>query len=183
MERRPSSTSTPAHISPFGATTAMARKIPFAAPARCSEPTCPVSASPSPTRSRLDGVWFPVTFSTEPLLHVLYFFHRQNDLDAQNRDFKQIRMSPRAFVRSNAGRPAAALKQAEVVRWTLLISSVALRFTLLGQPFIASTKKIFMSNKSYDAPQSLLCYLSRGLPLRYKILLRQQLCKVRRALP
>jgi hypothetical protein len=42
-----------------------------------------------------DGVWFPVNFSTEFKIHVLYFFHRQIILDAQNRDFEQTHVTSR----------------------------------------------------------------------------------------
>ena len=36
-----------------------------------------------------DGLWFPVTFSTEFRIRVLYFFHREILLDAQNCDFEK----------------------------------------------------------------------------------------------
>ena len=34
-----------------------------------------------------DGVWFPVSFSTEFKIHVLFFFKREITIDAKNRDF------------------------------------------------------------------------------------------------
>ncbi len=36
-----------------------------------------------------DGIWFPATFSTEFKIRVLYFFHREILLNAQNRDFEK----------------------------------------------------------------------------------------------
>ena len=42
-----------------------------------------------------DGTWFPVNFSTEFKLHVLFFFTREILIDAQNRDFEKTHVSSR----------------------------------------------------------------------------------------
>jgi hypothetical protein len=75
-------------------TTGMARKIPFAVRTLLGT-NLPglgftVTYAPQP-----DGVWFPVTFSTEFKLHVLFFFNRQIILDAQNRDFEKTHVTSR----------------------------------------------------------------------------------------
>jgi hypothetical protein len=41
------------------------------------------------------GVWFPVSFSTEFEIHVLFFFRRTIVIDAQNRDFEQTHVTTR----------------------------------------------------------------------------------------
>ncbi len=79
---------------PVLVTTGMARKIPFAVRALLGT-NFPglgftVTSAPQP-----DGVWFPVTFSTEFKIHVLYFFHREIILDAQNRDFEKTHVTSR----------------------------------------------------------------------------------------
>ena len=75
-------------------TTAMARKIPFAVRTLLGTNVpglgFTVRYAPQP-----DGVWFPVSFSTEFKLHVLYFFHRQVILDAENRDFEKTHVTSR----------------------------------------------------------------------------------------
>ena len=75
-------------------TTAMARKIPFAVRTLLGT-NLPglgftVTYAPQP-----DGVWFPVTFSTEFKIHVLFFFHREIILDAQNREFEKTHVTSR----------------------------------------------------------------------------------------
>jgi len=75
-------------------TTGMARKIPFAVRTLLGT-NFPglgftVTYAPQP-----DGVWFPVTFSTEFKIHVLFFFHREIILDAQNRDFEKTHVTSR----------------------------------------------------------------------------------------
>ena len=60
---------------PVLVTTGMARKIPFAVRTLLGTDVpglgFTITYAPQP-----DGVWFPVTFSTEFKIHVLYFFHR-----------------------------------------------------------------------------------------------------------
>jgi hypothetical protein len=79
---------------PVLVTTAMARKIPFAVRTLLGTDVpglgFTIRYAPQP-----DGVWFPVNFSTEFKIHVLYFFHRQIILDAQNRDFEQTHVTSR----------------------------------------------------------------------------------------
>ena len=75
-------------------TTAMARKIPFAVRTLLGT-NLPglgftVTYAPQP-----DGVWFPVTFSTEFKIHVLFFFNREIILDAQNREFLKTHVTSR----------------------------------------------------------------------------------------
>lgn len=79
---------------PVLVTTGMARKIPFAVRTLLGT-NFPglgftVTYEPQP-----DGVWFPVTFSTEFKIHVLYFFHREVILDAQNRNFEKTHVTSR----------------------------------------------------------------------------------------
>ena len=79
---------------PVLVTTAMARKIPFAVRTLLGTnvPGLGFTITYAP---QLDGVWFPVTFSTEFKIHVLYFFHREIILDAQNRDFEKTHVTSR----------------------------------------------------------------------------------------
>jgi len=79
---------------PVLVTTAMARKIPFAVRTLLGTdvPGLGFTITYAP---QSDGVWFPVTFSTEFKIHVLYFFHRQIILDAQNRDFEKTHVTSR----------------------------------------------------------------------------------------
>lgn len=79
---------------PVLVTTGMARKIPFAVRTLLGT-NFPglgftVTYAPQP-----DGVWFPVTFSTEFKIHVLYFFHREVFLNAENRDFEKTHVTSR----------------------------------------------------------------------------------------
>jgi hypothetical protein len=79
---------------PVLVTTGMARKIPFAVRTVLGT-NLPglgftVVYAPQP-----DGVWFPASFSTEFKIHVLYFFHRDIVLDAQNRDFEKTHVTSR----------------------------------------------------------------------------------------
>jgi hypothetical protein len=75
-------------------TTGMARKIPFAVRTLLGTDVpglgFTIRYAPQP-----DGLWFPVDFSTEFKIHVLYFFHRQVILDAQNRDFEKTHVTSR----------------------------------------------------------------------------------------
>jgi hypothetical protein len=75
-------------------TTVMARKIPFAVRTflGINVPGLgfTVTYAPQP-----DGVWFPVNFSTEFKIKVLFFFNRQIILDAQNRDFEKTHVTSR----------------------------------------------------------------------------------------
>jgi hypothetical protein len=75
-------------------TTAMARKIPFAVRTLLGTNVpglgFTVTYAPQP-----DGVWFPVTFSTEFKIHILYFFHREIILNAQNREFEKTHVTSR----------------------------------------------------------------------------------------
>jgi hypothetical protein len=77
---------------PVLVTTGMARKIPFAVRTFLGT-NLPglgftVTYAPQP-----DGVWFPVSFSTEFKIHVLFFFHREIILDAQNREFEKTHVT------------------------------------------------------------------------------------------
>ncbi len=79
---------------PVLVTTGMARKVPFAVRTLLGT-NFPglgftVTYAPQP-----DGVWFPVTFSTEFKIHVLFFFNRQIILDAQNREFEKTHVTSR----------------------------------------------------------------------------------------
>jgi hypothetical protein len=79
---------------PVLVTTGMARKVPFAVRTLLGT-NLPglgftVVYAPQP-----DGVWFPASFSTEFKIHVLYFFHRDIVLDAQNRDFEKTHSTSR----------------------------------------------------------------------------------------
>jgi hypothetical protein len=73
---------------PVMVTTGMSRKVPFAVRTFLGT-NFPglgftVMYAPQP-----DGVWFPVSFSTEFKIHVLYFFNRQIILNAENREFEK----------------------------------------------------------------------------------------------
>ena len=79
---------------PVLVTTGMARKIPFAVRTLLGT-NFPglgftVTYAPQP-----DGVWFPVTFSTEFKIRLLYFFHREIVLNAENRDFERTHVTSR----------------------------------------------------------------------------------------
>src|SRR4029077_6616196 len=73
-------------------TTGMARNISFAVRALLGTnfPGLGFTVTYSP---QTDGVWFPVTFSTEFKIHVLFFFHREIILDAQNREFEMTHVT------------------------------------------------------------------------------------------
>jgi hypothetical protein len=79
---------------PVLVTTGMARKIPFAVRTFLGTDVpglgFTIRYAPQP-----DGVWFPVNFSTEFKIHVLYFFHRQVFLDAENREFEKTHVTSR----------------------------------------------------------------------------------------
>jgi len=79
---------------PVLVTTAMARKIPFAVRTLLGTnvPGLGFTVTYAP---QVDGVWFPVTFSTEFKIHVLYFFHRQVFLNAENREFEKTHVTSR----------------------------------------------------------------------------------------
>lgn len=72
--------------------TTMSRKIPFAVRALLGT-SLPglgftVIYAPQP-----GGVWFPVSFGTEFKIKLLFFFHREIVLSAQNRDFEQTHVT------------------------------------------------------------------------------------------
>lgn len=73
---------------PVLVTTGLSRKIPFGVRVLLGTDVPGVGFTvvyaPQP-----DGVWFPTSLSTEFKIHVLYFFHRQILLDAQNREFQK----------------------------------------------------------------------------------------------
>ncbi len=79
---------------PVLVTTGMARKIPFAVRTfmGINFPGLgfTVTYAPQP-----DGVWFPVTFSTEFKIEVLFFFRRTMIIDAQNLDFEKTHVTSR----------------------------------------------------------------------------------------
>jgi hypothetical protein len=73
---------------PVLVTTGMARKVPFAVRTLLGT-NLPglgftVVYAPQP-----DGVWFPVSFSSEFKIHVLFFFNRQIVLNAEDREFEK----------------------------------------------------------------------------------------------
>lgn len=79
---------------PVLVTTGISRKIPFAVRTFLGT-NFPglgftVTYAPQP-----DGVWFPVTFSTEFKIEVLFFFRRNIVIDAQNRDFEKTHVTSR----------------------------------------------------------------------------------------
>jgi hypothetical protein len=77
---------------PVLVTTEMARKVPFAVRTLLGTNVpglgFTVVYAPQP-----DGVWFPVSFSSEFKIHVLYFFHRDIVMDAQNREFEKTHVT------------------------------------------------------------------------------------------
>jgi hypothetical protein len=77
---------------PVMVTTEMSRKVPFAVRTLLGTNVpglgFTVIYAPQP-----DGVWFPVSFSSEFKIHVLYFFHRDIVLDAQNREFEKTHVT------------------------------------------------------------------------------------------
>lgn len=79
---------------PVLVTTGMSRKIPFAVRTfmGINFPGLgfTVTFAPQP-----DGVWFPVTFSTEFKIEVLFFFRRTIIVDAQNMDFEKTHVTSR----------------------------------------------------------------------------------------
>jgi hypothetical protein len=79
---------------PVSVTTVMARKIPFAVRTLLGTdvPGLGFTVVYAP---QADGVWFPASFSTEFKIHVLYFFHREIVLDAQNRQFEKTHVTTR----------------------------------------------------------------------------------------
>lgn len=79
---------------PVLVTTAMARKIPFAVRTLLGTDV-PGLGFTIRYATQPDGVWFPVDFSTEFKIHVLYFFHRQIILNAESRDFEKTHVTSR----------------------------------------------------------------------------------------
>jgi len=79
---------------PVSVTTVMARKVPFAVRTLLGTdvPGLGFTVVYAPQG---DGVWFPASFSTEFKIHVLYFFHREIVLDAQNRQFEKTHVTTR----------------------------------------------------------------------------------------
>jgi len=79
---------------PVLVTTEMARKIPFAVRTLLGTnvPGLGFTVIYAP---QTDGVWFPVSFSSEFKIHVLYFFNRDIVLDAQNREFEKTHVTSR----------------------------------------------------------------------------------------
>jgi hypothetical protein len=89
---------------PVLVTTGMARKVPFAVRTFLGT-NLPglgftITYAPQP-----DGVWFPVTFSTEFKIHVLFFFRREIILDAQNREFEKTHVTSRIVGDASAVEP------------------------------------------------------------------------------
>jgi hypothetical protein len=79
---------------PVLVSTGMARKVPFVVRTLLGTnlPGLGFTVTYAP---QSDGVWFPVTFSTEFRIHVLYFFHREIILNAENRDFEKTHVTSR----------------------------------------------------------------------------------------
>ena len=83
-----------AAFEPVLVTTGMSRKIPFAVRTFLGT-NFPglgftVTYAPQP-----DGIWFPVTFSTEFKIEVLFFFRRTVIIDAENRNFEMTHVTSR----------------------------------------------------------------------------------------
>lgn len=91
-------------------TTGMARKIPFAVRTLLGTnvPGLGFTVTYAP---QADGVWFPVTFSTEFKIHVLYFFHRQLFLNAENREFEKTHVTSRILEGETAEVPTSPQPQ------------------------------------------------------------------------
>ncbi len=79
---------------PVLVTTEMSRKVPFAVRTLLGTnvPGLGFTVIYAP---QADGVWFPVSFSSEFKIHILYFFHRDIVLDAQNREFEKTHVTSR----------------------------------------------------------------------------------------
>jgi hypothetical protein len=77
---------------PVLVTTEMSRKVPFAVRTLLGTdvPGLGFTVIYAP---QTDGVWFPASFSSEFKIHVLYFFHRDIVLDAQNREFEKTHVT------------------------------------------------------------------------------------------
>jgi hypothetical protein len=79
---------------PVLVTTGMARKIPFAVRTFLGTNVpglgFTVTYAPQP-----DGIWFPVTFSTEFKIKALFFFNREIILNAENREFVKTHVTSR----------------------------------------------------------------------------------------
>ncbi len=73
---------------PVLVTTGLSRKIPFAVRMLLGT-NLPGLGFTIVYAPQADGVWFPSTFSTEFKIRVLFFFHREILLDAQNREFEK----------------------------------------------------------------------------------------------
>jgi len=95
---------------PVLVTTAMARKIPFAVRTLLGTnvPGLGFTVTYAP---QSDGLWFPVTFSTEFKIHVLYFFHRQIFLNAENREFEKTHVTSRILEGETAEAPGSPQPQ------------------------------------------------------------------------
>jgi hypothetical protein len=95
---------------PVLVTTAMARKIPFAVRTLLGTnvPGLGFTVTYAP---QADGLWFPVTFSTEFKIHVLYFFHRQIFLNAENREFEKTHVTSRIVGEATTIEPTMAQPQ------------------------------------------------------------------------
>jgi len=79
---------------PVMVTTGMARKIPFAVRTLLGT-NLPGLGFTVVYAPQADGVWFPATFSSEFKIHVLYFFHRDIVLNAENREFEKTHVTSR----------------------------------------------------------------------------------------
>lgn len=89
---------------PVLVTTGLSRKIPFAVRTLLGT-NLPglgftITYAPQP-----DGVWFPVTFSTEFKIHVLFFFHREIILDARNSEFEMTHVTSKIVGDATAVEP------------------------------------------------------------------------------
>lgn len=83
-----------AAFEPVLVTTGMSRKIPFAVRTFLGTnfPGLGFTVTYAP---RTDGIWFPVTFSTEFKIEVMFFFRRTVIVDAENRDFERTHVTSR----------------------------------------------------------------------------------------
>ncbi|HKF45902.1 MAG TPA: hypothetical protein VKB38_00995 [Terracidiphilus sp.] len=83
-----------AAFQPVLVTTEMSRKIPFAVRTMLGT-NVPGLGFTVVYAPQADGVWFPASFSSEFKIHVLYFFHREILMNAENRDFEKTHVSSR----------------------------------------------------------------------------------------
>jgi len=83
-----------ATLEPVMISTEMARKVPLAVRTLLGT-NVPGLGFTVIYAAQPDGVWFPVSFSTEFKIHVLFFFRREIVIDAENRSFEKTHVTTR----------------------------------------------------------------------------------------